>query len=88
MVWDLFLGGFYSFQCINILVSFTQSMLETWFSIQNVDTPANLTVYVAMEYVARTFRDNNKVDPSYDKYSNLARLLHRQYKGYKNVNPL
>ena len=33
-----------------------------------------------------TFRDKDKGDPKYDKYSNIVQLLQRLYKVYKNMD--
>ena len=45
-----------------------------------------MTVRTTVEYVAQTLRDDDKQDPKYDKDGNIARILQRQYKGYKNMN--
>ena len=42
------------------------------------DTLDDQTFRTSVEYVAHTFRDNDKGDPRYNKYGSLALLLHRQ----------
>ena len=80
------LGGFLPFQWINIFGAFSKFGKDAWFYSQTFNTPDVQTVHATVEYMAKTFMGNGKIDPRYEENSNLARLLQIQYKGYKNMD--
>ena len=54
---------------------------------QAYDTLAEGTVRSAISYVAQTFRDNNRSNPTKDEYGKLGRLLSCLYRSFKNDDP-
>ena len=57
------------------------------FSGQAYDTLAEGTVRSAISYVAQTFRDNDRPNPTKDEDGELGRLLSRLYRSFKNDDP-
>ena len=61
-------------------------MREATFSKRNVNTLAEGTIRTTVDYVAQTFRSNNRPDPKVDDGGRLSCILQQQYKGYKNLD--
>ena len=57
------------------------------FSGPSYDTLAEGTVRGAVSYVASSFRENDRPNPTKDEYGELGRLLSRQYRAYRNEDP-
>eukprot|EP00957_Ditylum_brightwellii_P181120 13797082-Ditylum_brightwellii.AAC.1 len=57
------------------------------FLEQAYDTLAEGTVRDIISNVAQTFRDNDRTDPTKDKDDKLGRLLHRQFRTFRNEDP-
>jgi len=62
-------------------------MRQARFSGPSHKTLAEATVRNAVSYVAATFRDNDRGNPTLDEDGELARLLSRQYRAYRNTDP-
>ena len=84
---DIFLDHCQKHQRIRILGAFAQAMREARFSGPSYETLAETTVRNAISYVAATFRDNDRGNPTLDEDGELARLLSRQFRAYRNKDP-
>ena len=63
------------------------ALREGRFSRKPHDTLAEGTVRGAISYVAQTFRENDRPNPTRDNDGKLGQLLSRQYKAFKNKDP-
>eukprot|EP00957_Ditylum_brightwellii_P093050 7084797-Ditylum_brightwellii.AAC.1 len=54
------------------------------FSGETYDTLAESTVKGTISYVARTFQENDRPNPTKDEDGELGRLLLCQYRAFKN----
>jgi hypothetical protein len=70
-----------------MLGAFAAAMREARFSGPSYEVLAETTVRNAVSYVAATFRDNDRGNPTLDEDGELARLLSRQYRAYRNTDP-
>ena len=57
------------------------------FSGPAYDSLAGGTVKSAILYVAQTFRDNDRPNPTREENGELGRLLSRQYRAFSNKDP-
>ena len=57
------------------------------FSGPAYDTLVEGTIRGAISYVAQTFRDNDRPNPTKDEDGELGRLLSRLYRSFKNEDP-
>jgi hypothetical protein len=84
---NIFLDHCSRHQRIRVLGGFAQAMREARFSGQSYETLAETTVRNAVSYVAATFRDKDRGNPTLNEDGELARILSRQYRAYRNVDP-
>jgi hypothetical protein len=84
---DIFLDHCRKHQRVRIIGGFAQAMREARFSGPSYETLAETTVRNAVSYVAATFRDNDRPNPTLDEDGELARILSRQYRAYRNTDP-
>eukprot|EP00956_Cyclotella_meneghiniana_P025476 scaffold53298_cov92-Cyclotella_meneghiniana.AAC.1 len=84
---DTYLDNFDRYQRIRIMCAFAQAMREGRFSGPAYETLVESTIRNAVSYVAATFRDNDRRNPTLDEDGELARLLSRQYRAYRNKDP-
>jgi len=63
------------------------AMRKARFSGPAYDTLAEGTVRSAISYVASSFRDNDRPNPTKDEDGELGRLLSRQYRAFRNEDP-
>eukprot|EP00957_Ditylum_brightwellii_P113128 8627712-Ditylum_brightwellii.AAC.1 len=64
--------------------AFAMALCEGRFSRETYDTLAEGTVRGAISYVAQTFQENNRPNPTKDTDGKLERLLSHQYRAFKN----
>ena len=57
------------------------------FSGPSFDSLAEGTIRSTISYVAQTFRENGRPNPTKDEDGELGRLLSRQYRAFKNADP-
>ena len=67
--------------------AFAMALRHGRFSRQHYDTLAESTVRGALSYVASTFRENDRPNPTRDEDGELGRLLSRLYRGFRNTDP-
>eukprot|EP00956_Cyclotella_meneghiniana_P034348 scaffold103894_cov40-Cyclotella_meneghiniana.AAC.3 len=84
---DTYLDNFDRYQRIRIMCAFAQAMREGRFSGPSYETLVESTIRNAVSYVAATFRDNDRRNPTLDEDGELARLLSRQFRAYRNKDP-
>ena len=63
------------------------AMREGRFSGQAYDKLAAGTVQSTISYVAQTFRERGRPNPTKDEDGELGRLLSREYKAYRKQDP-
>ena len=63
------------------------ALREGRFSGQAYDQLAASTVQSTISYVAQTFREKGRPNPTRDEDGELGRLLSRQYRAFKNNDP-
>ena len=63
------------------------AMREARFSGPAYDTLVEGTIRSAISFVASTFRDNDRPNPTNDEDGELGRLLSRQFRAYRNKDP-
>lgn len=84
---DPYLDDFKWHQKVRIVGAFAQAMREGRFSGPSYETLAETTIRNAVSYVAASFRDNDRRNPTLDEDGELARLLSRQFRAYRNADP-
>ena len=62
-------------------------MREGRFAGPSHETLVESTVRNAVSYVAASFRDQDRRNPTLDEDGKLARILSRQYRAYRNTDP-
>jgi hypothetical protein len=67
--------------------AFAMAMRHARFSAARYETLAETTVRGTISYVAQTFRENDRPNPTMDDDLQLGRLLSRLYRGLKNKDP-
>ena len=80
---DVFSRG----QRIKIMGAFAMDVHKGDFSGPAYDTLAEGTVRGTISCVSQTFSKNNSPNPIRDNDGKLGRLLFRQYRSLKNINP-
>ena len=83
---DPFLTKFEPWTRTLLICAFAQAMREATFSKGNVNSLAEGTIRTTIDYVAQTFRADNRPDPKVDDGGRLSCILQQQYKGYKNLD--
>ena len=63
------------------------ALREGRFSGQNVNPLAESTVRNSISFVASTFREHHRPNPTRDEDGELSRLLSRQFRAFKNEDP-
>ena len=63
------------------------ALREGRFSGPSHGTLVEITIRGAISYVSQTFRENDRPNPTKDEDGELGRVLSRQYRAYKNINP-
>lgn len=63
------------------------AMREARFSGPAYDTLVEGTIRSTISFVASTFRDNDRPNPTKDEDGELSRLLSRQFRAYRNKDP-
>ena len=84
---DKCLDGCTKPQRIKLMGAFSMALRGGRFSGQAYDTLAEGTVRGAISYVAQTFRDNDRPNPTKDEDGELGRLLSRLYRSFRNDDP-
>lgn len=84
---DYFLDYFNKYQRIKLIGGFAMALREGRFSGPAYDTLASSTIQNSIGFVAQTFRDNDRPNPTKDEDGQLGRLLSRQYRAYRNEDP-
>ncbi len=85
---DLFLESLDREQGTYILGAFGVAIREGRFSTRkNAATLASLSVTSTISHVAAAFKRNGLKNPTHDDEGNLAWILARQYRAYKNDDP-
>ena len=74
---DYFLDNFTKGQRIRLVGAFAMAMRDARFSGPAHDTLAERTVRSTVSYVASTFRENDRPNPTKDEDGELGRLLSR-----------
>jgi hypothetical protein len=67
--------------------AFDMALCEARFSGPAYDKMAESTIRGAISFVASTFRENGRSNPTKDQDGKLSRLLSRQYRAFKNDDP-
>jgi len=84
---DPFLDDFTRPQRIRLMGAFAMAYREGRFSGPAHETLAEGTIRGAISYVASTFRDNDRTNPTLDYDGKLGRLLSRQFRAFRNKDP-
>ena len=84
---DIYLDSFTKHQRVKLIGAFAMAMREGRFSGQAYDKLAAGTVQSTISYVAQTFRERGRPNPTKDEDGELGRLLSRQYRAFKNDDP-
>ena len=87
LIEDYFLDNFTKGQRIRLMGAFAMAMRNARFSGPAHDTLAEGTIRGTISYVASTFRENDRPNPTKDEDGELGRLLSRQYRAYRNEDP-
>ena len=70
-----------------LLGGFAEALRSGKFSGPSIETLAEVTIRNAISYVAATFRDKGRPNPTLDEDGELARILSRQFRAYRNTDP-
>eukprot|EP00984_Skeletonema_dohrnii_P016767 scaffold7500_cov75-Skeletonema_dohrnii-CCMP3373.AAC.3 len=84
---DRFLDFFSRYERIRLLGAFAMAMREGRFSGPAYVTLAESTIRGTISYVAQTFRDNDRPNPTKDEDGDLGRVLSRQFRAFRNQYP-
>ena len=87
LVDEYFLDNFTRGQRIKLVGAFAMAMRGARFSGPAYDTLAEGKIRSAVLYVASTFRENDRPNPTKDNDGKLGRLLSRQYRAFRNDDP-
>lgn len=63
------------------------ALRQARFSRATYDTLVEGTIRSAISYVAQTFRENDRSNPTRDEDGELGRLLSRQFRSFRNSDP-
>ena len=84
---DVFLDGLDRWQRNRIMGAFALALREGRFSSSHYNTLAESTIRGSLGYVASTFRENGRANPTRDEDGELGRLLSRLFRAFKNADP-
>ena len=84
---DPFLDGFDRANKIKLMGAFAMALREGRYSGPAHDTLVEGTIRNAISYVAQTFREEGRPNPTRDDDGELGRLLSRLYRSFKNRDP-
>ena len=63
------------------------ALREGRFSRQNVDSLAEGTIRNSISFLAQTFRENDRPNPTKDEDGELGRFLSRLFRAFRNNDP-
>ena len=72
---------------INLMGAFAMALHVGQLSGPAYGTLAEKTTRSTISYVAQTFRENGRPNPTKDKDGELGRLLSQQYRAFRNDDP-
>jgi hypothetical protein len=84
---DIFLDGFSRPNRIQLMGAFAVAMREGRFSKRSDGPLAEGTIRGDVSYVASTFRDSDRPNPTKDDDDELGRLLSSLYRAFRNKDP-
>ena len=84
---DHYLDNFTRPQRIKLMGAFAMALRGGRFSGPAYDTLAEGTIRSAISYVASTFRENDRPNPTKDDDGELGRLLSRLFRAFRNEDP-
>ena len=84
---DIFLDGFTRPNKNKLMGAFAMALREGRFSKRHDGPLAEGTIRGAISYVASTFRDSDRPNPTKDDDGELGRLLSRLYRAFRNKDP-
>ena len=84
---DVLLDGFTRHQRLKLIGAFAMALRSGRFSRQTHGTLVEGTVRGAISYVAQTFRDEGRPNPTRDEDGELGRILSRQFRAFRNEDP-
>ena len=84
---DLFLDSFTSGQKIKLLGAFAMALRQGRFSPKSNEPLVESTIRSSILYVAQTFRENDRPNPTKDEDGELGRFLSRLFRAFKNQDP-
>ena len=84
---DYYLDHFTRGQRIKLVGAFAMTMRGARFLGPAYDSLAEGTIRSAVSYVASTFRENDRQNPTRDEDGELGRLLSQQYRAFRNEDP-
>jgi hypothetical protein len=84
---DYYLENFSRGQRIRLIGAFAMAMRGGRFSGPAYDTLAEGTIRGAVSFVASSFRENDRPNPTKDEDGELGRLLSRQFRAFRNDDP-
>ena len=87
LVNDYFLDNFTRGQQIKLVGAFAMDMRGARFSGPAYDNLAEGTIRSAVSYVASTFQENDRPNPTIEDYGELGILLSRQFRAFRNDDP-
>lgn len=72
---------------IKLMGAFAMALREGRFSAQHHEILAETTIRGTISYVASTFRDNDRPNPTRDEDGELGRLLSRLFRAFRKKDP-
>ena len=84
---DIFLDGLSRPGRIKLMGGFCVALREGRYSGPAYEVLAETTIRSAVSYVASTFRENDRSNPTRDEDGELGRLLSRLYRSFKKKDP-
>jgi hypothetical protein len=84
---DVFLDGFTQAQRTRLLGGFAMALRDGRYSGSAHQTLVEGTVRNSVSYVAQTFRDNDRSNPTKDSDGELGRVLQRLFRAFRNKDP-
>jgi hypothetical protein len=84
---DIYLDGFSKHQRIKLIGVFAMALRQARFSGPAYDTLVESTVRSTISFMAQTFRECDRPNPTKDEDGELGRLLSRQYRSFRNKDP-
>ena len=84
---NYYLENFSRGQRIYLIRAFPMAMCGFWFSGPAYETLTKGTIRGAVSFVASSFRENDRPNPTKDEDGELGQLLSRQYRAFRNKDP-